>query len=136
MIKCYIVTAKYDNNDVQTRGGKFIKRRDYIAKVSNKEAFSVMVLDENHNWIPFDTDCGCMRMCESQYSFEKCFDIDKVFFAKNKKSLNELFGKDGSQAFKYATALKTLYDDMLDHRLFTCLAYRMGDDSYKNKFII
>ena len=135
MIKCYLVTSNYDNNDVQTRGGKFIKRKDYIAKVSNREPLTAMVLDENQNWIPFNTH-GCMNIYPA-YSFKKYFTVNETFFAKNKKSISELFGSKGTPSYRYSIALQAIYDKIDDHMFYKSLARVLcGEDVYKNKFVI
>lgn len=135
MIKCYLVTSDYDNNDVQPRGGKFIKRRDYIAKVSNEEPSTVMVLDENHNWVPYEMRRSCMRT-SIYHIFENRFTVNKVFFARNKKSIASLFPKEGTDSYKYSVALETIYKRIVDYRLYIHMAYGMTADEYKNKFVI
>lgn len=131
MIKCYLVTSTVDNVDVQTRGGKFIKHKKYIAKVSNRKEDIVEVLDETHNWIPFRDTTPKYHL-----SFNGRFDINLVFFARNKKSLSKLFGKEGSNSFKYAVAIQTIDDKLYDYRYYTHTAYLLDKQTYENKFVI
>lgn len=90
MLKCFIV----QNIDDNTPTGVFNKGEFYIAKISNNDANTFAVLDENENWVPFNR----YSIENSNLLYSDYFNEKYEHYFRNKKELNDYI--DITQLYK------------------------------------
>lgn len=91
MIKCFVVKSNCNIMSTQTRGGFFIKNKAYIAKINNEIPNTISVLDENYNWISYNYTGK--HYAEHLLYFKYRFEVQELFYVKNKKVLSDLIHK-------------------------------------------
>lgn len=117
MIKCFVVKSNCNIMSTQTRGGVFIKNKAYIAKINNEIPNTVSILDENYNWISYNYTND--HYIEHLLYFEHRFEVQEIFYVKNKKVLSDLIHRDFNSMGKYVTCTKyinrtILYGEVLN----------------------